>query len=42
MLEKDYLAVLLSHDYSVTGTNVNLTSTRRAIDDFLAERKSGK
>jgi putative ABC transport system permease protein len=33
--KKDYLASSAPHDYSVTGTNVDLTSTRRAIDDFL-------
>ena len=35
--KKDYLASSAPHDYSVTGTNVDLTSTRRAIDDFLVQ-----
>ncbi|TNF68762.1 ABC transporter permease [Streptococcus salivarius] len=35
--KKDYLASATPHDYSVTGTNVDLTSTRRAIDDFLVQ-----
>lgn len=35
--KKDYLASVAPHDYSVTGTNVDLTSTRRAIDDFLVQ-----
>lgn len=33
--KKDYLASSAPHDYSVTGTNVDLTSTRKAMDDFL-------
>ena len=35
--KKDYLASSTPHDYSVTGTNVDLTSTRKAMDDFLAQ-----
>ena len=35
--KKDYLASSAPHDYSVTGTNVDSTSTRRAIDDFLVQ-----
>ena len=35
--KKDYLASVAPHDYSVTVTNVDLTSTRRAIDDFLVQ-----
>ncbi len=41
--KKDYLASAAPHDYSVTGTNVDLTSTRKAMDDFLVtDGKSGK
>ena len=35
--KKDYLASSAPHDYSVTGTNVDLTSTRKAMDDFLVQ-----
>ena len=35
--KKDYLAGTTPHDYSVTGTNVDLTSTRKAMDDFLVQ-----
>ena len=35
--KKYYLASSAPHDYSVTGTNVDLTSTRKAMDDFLAQ-----
>ena len=35
--KKDYLASSTPHDYSVTGTNVDLTSTRKAMDDFLVQ-----
>ena len=35
--KKDYLASVAPHDYSVTGTNVDLTSTRKAMDDFLVQ-----
>ena len=38
MLEKkDYLASAAPHDYSVTGTNVDVTSTRKVMDDFLSQ-----
>ena len=38
MLEKkDYLASVAPHDYSVTGTNVDVTSTEKIMDDFLAQ-----
>lgn len=35
--KKDYLASAAPHDYSVTGTNVDLTSTEKIMDDFLAQ-----
>ena len=35
--KKDYLASVAPHDYSVTGTNVDLTSTEKIMDDFLAQ-----
>lgn len=35
--KKDYLASVAPHDYSVTGTNVDLTSTQKIMDDFLAQ-----
>ena len=35
--KKDYLASSTPHDYSVTGTNVDLTGTRKAMDDFLVQ-----
>lgn len=33
--KKDYLASAAPHEYSVTGTNVDVTSTRKVMDDFL-------
>ena len=33
--KKDYLASVAPHDYSVTGSNVDLTSTQKIMDDFL-------
>ena len=35
--KKDYLASVAPHDYSVTGSNVDLTSTQKIMDDFLAQ-----
>ena len=35
--KKDYIASVAPHDYSVTGTNVDLTSTEKIMDDFLAQ-----
>jgi len=35
--KKDYIASVAPHDYSVTGTNVDLTSTQKIMDDFLAQ-----
>lgn len=35
--KKDYLASVAPHDYSVTGTNVDLTSTQKIMGDFLAQ-----
>ena len=35
--KKDYLASAAPHDYSVTGTNVDSTSTRKVMGDFLAQ-----
>ena len=35
--KKDYLASAAPHDYSVTGTNVDVTSTRKVMDDFLSQ-----
>ena len=35
--KKDYLASVAPHDYSVTGTNVDLTNTQKVMDDFLAQ-----
>ena len=35
--KKDYLASPAPHDYSVTGTNVDLTSSRKVMDDFLSQ-----
>ena len=35
--QKDYIASVAPHDYSVTGTNVDLTSTEKIMDDFLAQ-----
>ena len=35
--KKDYLASVAPYDYSVTGTNVDLTSTEKIMDDFLAQ-----
>ena len=37
MLEKDYLASAAPHDYTVTGTNVDVTSTQKVMDDFLSQ-----
>lgn len=33
--KKDYLASATPHDYSVTGNKVDLTSTKKLMDDFL-------
>ena len=35
--KKDYLASAAPHDYSVTGTNVDVTSTQKVMDDFLSQ-----
>ncbi|WP_455453329.1 FtsX-like permease family protein [Streptococcus salivarius] len=35
--KKDYLASVAPYDYSVTGTNVDLTSTEKIMDDFLEQ-----
>ena len=35
--KKDYLVSAAPHDYSVTGTNVDVTSTRKVMDDFLSQ-----
>ena len=35
--KKDYLASSAPHDYSVTGTNVDVTSTQKVMDDFLSQ-----
>ena len=35
--KKDYLASVAPHDYSVTGTNVDLTSTQKIMGDFLTQ-----
>ena len=35
--KKDYLASAAPHEYSVTGTNVDVTSTQKVIDDFLSQ-----
>ena len=41
--KKDYLASAAPHEYSVTGTNVDLTSTQKVMDDFLSQSgKSGQ
>ena len=36
MLEKDYLASAAPHDYPVTGTMNDVTSTEKMMDDFLS------
>ena len=35
--KKDYLVSAAPHDYSVTGTNVDLTNTQKVMSDFLAQ-----
>ena len=35
--KKDYLASAAPHEYSVTGTNVDVTSTQKVMDDFLSQ-----
>ena len=35
--KKDYLASSAPHDYSVIGTNVDVTSTQKVMDDFLSQ-----
>lgn len=35
--KEDYLASAAPHDYSVTGTNVDLTSSQKVMDDFLSQ-----
>ena len=35
--KKDYLASATPHDYSVSGNKVDLTSTKKLMDDFLAQ-----
>ncbi|MFR8245145.1 MAG: FtsX-like permease family protein [Streptococcus sp.] len=35
--KKDYLASAAPHDYTVTGTNVDVTSTQKVMDDFLSQ-----
>ena len=35
--KKDYLASAAPHDYSVIGTNVDVTSTQKVMDDFLSQ-----
>ena len=35
--KKDYLASATPHDYSVAGNKVDLTSTKKLMDDFLAQ-----
>ena len=40
MLEKKTnLASAAPHDYTVTGTNVDVTSTQKVMDDFLSHRE---
>ena len=33
--DRDYLASATPHDYSVSGNKVDLTSTKKLMDDFL-------
>lgn len=35
--KKDYLASAAPHDYSVSGTNVDVKSTQKVMDDFLSQ-----
>ncbi len=36
-VKEDYLASTTPHDYSVTGTNVDVTSSQKIMDDFLSQ-----